>query len=144
MHTIHLPTVHVSVDATRCQYWWGQVGPQVNKFEQVFSDDHQMSVAGGGGSSSGLMLGEGGRSPGLMFRRVSYHVTYPMMHVTYQLIAPLWTDGCLWKHYLPATSFVDGNNTGVPPPGGHQHTILPSVPKKTAWNWKNLDQSFTK
>ena len=23
---------------------------------------------------------------------------------------PLWTDKCLWKHYLPATSFADGNN----------------------------------
>ena len=26
---------------------WGRVGPQVNKFEQVSSKDHQMSVAGG-------------------------------------------------------------------------------------------------
>ena len=25
----------------------GGIGPQVNKFEQVSSDDHQMSVAGG-------------------------------------------------------------------------------------------------
>ena len=40
----------------------------MNKFEQVFSDHHQMSPVrgrGGGGKSSGLMLGEG------------YHVTYP-------------------------------------------------------------------
>ena len=27
----------------------GELGPQVNKFEQVYNDDHQMSVAGGGG-----------------------------------------------------------------------------------------------
>ena len=26
----------------------GMVGPQMNKFEQVSSDDHQMSVEGGG------------------------------------------------------------------------------------------------
>ena len=50
-------------------------GPQVNEFEQVPSDDHQMSVVGGrlpglillgvGGRFQGLMSG-GGRSPGLM------------------------------------------------------------------------------
>ena len=35
---------------TRCRYRGGGdgEGPQVNKFEQVFSDDHQMSVAGVG------------------------------------------------------------------------------------------------
>ena len=38
----------VSVTTTRCQYQWG-VGLQVNKFEQVSSDDHQMSLAGGNG-----------------------------------------------------------------------------------------------
>ena len=36
---------------------WGGVGPQVNKFEQVSSDDHQMSVARG--KSPGLMSGGG-------------------------------------------------------------------------------------
>ena len=30
----------------RCQYWWGEHWPQVNKFEQVSSDGHQMSLAG--------------------------------------------------------------------------------------------------
>ena len=40
----HLPTVLVSVATTRYQYRRSGVGPQVNKFEQVFSDDHQMSV----------------------------------------------------------------------------------------------------
>ena len=39
-----------SVHTTRCQYWLG-VGPQVNKFEQVSSDDHQKSVVGRGGRS---------------------------------------------------------------------------------------------
>ena len=35
-----------SVATTRCQYR-GVVGPQANKFEQVSSNDHQMSVAAG-------------------------------------------------------------------------------------------------
>ena len=29
-----------------CHYWWGKVCPQVNKFEHILSDNHQMSVAG--------------------------------------------------------------------------------------------------
>ena len=43
MRTPILPTVPASV-ATRCQYQWGC--PKVNKFEQVSSDGHQMSLAG--------------------------------------------------------------------------------------------------
>ena len=42
MPTTRLPTVRALV-ATRCQY---RV-PQVNKFEQVSSDDYHMSLAGG-------------------------------------------------------------------------------------------------
>ena len=34
----------------------GEVGPQVNKFEQVSSDDNQKSVAGGGEVYPGPML----------------------------------------------------------------------------------------
>ena len=45
MRTVRLPTTCVLVATTRCQYRWG-IGLQVNKFEQVSSDDHQMSVAG--------------------------------------------------------------------------------------------------
>ena len=37
-----------SVATTKCQYQWEGGGLQVNKFEQVSSDDHQMSVAGVG------------------------------------------------------------------------------------------------
>ena len=48
----------------------GELGPQVNKFEQVYNDDHQMSVAGGG---------VGPRSD--IHRAVPYHVSYPMMRV---------------------------------------------------------------
>ena len=43
------------------------VGPQVNKFEQVSSDDHQMSVARGRAEWGGNGR-EGGSSSGLMFR----------------------------------------------------------------------------
>ena len=35
MCTTHLPTVHVSVVTTRCQYQWGEVGPQANKFGNI-------------------------------------------------------------------------------------------------------------
>ena len=81
---------------------WG-VGPQINKFEKVSSDHHQMSLAG-----------EEGRSPwvwclGEMW--VPYHVTYPMMHLMLTTPSQLWTDRCLWKHYLPATSIAGGNDT---------------------------------
>ena len=41
------------------------VGPQVNEFEQVSSDDHQMSAVGGR-SERLILLGVGGRSPDLM------------------------------------------------------------------------------
>ena len=72
-----LPTIHVSVATTRCQYWRrGGGGPQVNKFEQASSDDHQVSLVGVGsqvwclgGRSPDLMSegrGRGGSSPGLM------------------------------------------------------------------------------
>ena len=43
---IHLCLFHSKL--SNIQHWWGrEEGPQVNKFEQVSSDDHQVSVAGG-------------------------------------------------------------------------------------------------
>ena len=33
------------------------VGPQVNKFEQISSDDHKMSLAGGGYVGGGYIQG---------------------------------------------------------------------------------------
>ena len=45
MPTAHLPTVHVSVATHQVSVLMG-VSPQLNGFEQVYSDDHQMSVAG--------------------------------------------------------------------------------------------------
>ena len=49
----------------------GGVGPQVNKFEQVSSDDHQMSVAGG-------------MSPGLMFAGGNNGISYGDRNLTAQ------------------------------------------------------------
>ena len=64
MRTAHLPTVHVPVADTRCQYHGG-VGHQVNKLQQVSSDDNHMPVAGRVGGGLNLCLvsrGQGGRS----------------------------------------------------------------------------------
>ena len=51
------------------------LGPQVNKFEQVSSNDYQMLVAEGGYPRGGI--------PGPMSggKGVHYHVSYPIMHV---------------------------------------------------------------
>ena len=57
----------------------GGGGPQVNKFEQVSSDHHQMSVAGGIGYLGLMSEGEVLRYPGPISRGVGvpYHVTSP-------------------------------------------------------------------
>ena len=51
MHTASLQTVHASVANTRCCSGSGGRGvgwvPQVNKFEQISSIGHQMSITGG-------------------------------------------------------------------------------------------------
>ena len=91
MHTARLETVCASksVATNRCHGGWGWwLGLQINKFEQVSSDHHQMSLTWG-------------RSPGLISRRgVPYHVIYPMMHL--MLPTLLWTDRWLWKLFLSA------------------------------------------
>ena len=97
------------VATTRCQYW-DKLGLQVNEFEQVSSDDHQMPDVGGGGRSPGLMLW--GWSPARSDALRGRGSTLPcnLSHDTCDLPTPLpWTDRCRWKHYLPATSFTGGN-----------------------------------
>ena len=112
-----------SVTATRCQYQWGE-GPQMNKFEQVSSDHHQMSVAGagagpqvwclreagpqvwcpgrgGGVRYSGLIWGEGDTLPCDLSLDACNVPTPP---------SSLWRDRHLWKQYLPATLFAGGKN----------------------------------
>ena len=56
----------------------GGVFPQVNKFEQVFSDDHQMSLAGGGYGQGVGMSGGGGLG---MSRGGLPPTMYHMIHV---------------------------------------------------------------
>ena len=73
---------------------WG-VGPQVNKFEQVFSDDHQMSVAG-------LMSGIWGRG------RVE---GYPCPEVSWVMVMwgpPNKNDRQTSAKTLPSCNFVCG------------------------------------
>ena len=72
----YLETVYASVlvATTRC-YSWGVGGPQMNKFEQVSCDHHQISLA------ERVWCPEG-RGAGVP------HLTYPMMH----LMLPTPTD----------------------------------------------------
>ena len=51
----------------------GRIGPQVNTFEQISIDDHQMSVAGGRShvsSNDNQMSVAGGRYPGPMSKGI--------------------------------------------------------------------------
>ena len=92
-----LPTVRISVVSTRCQYQGVGVGSQVNKFEQVSSDDHQMFVPGGRVSRSHVFGRWGGVGyPGPMSRRegVPYHATYPIKWIPYPSPNRMITDTC--------------------------------------------------
>ena len=59
MRTARLETVSVSSFSGHHQMSLWVVGPQMNKFELVSSDDHQMSLPGG---VPGLIFGCGGKS----------------------------------------------------------------------------------
>ena len=93
----------------------------MNKFEQVFSDHHQRSLAGGG--SPGLMSwgGGGGKVPRsdecpgekstyLMSGQggVSYHVTYPMIHFVFVTYLPKHNERQTPVKKLPSHNFVGG------------------------------------
>ena len=91
----------------------------MNKFEQVSSDHHQMSLAGVPrsdvqGGSGGPQIWCPGRFPTSPFggeeEEVGYPTMwpYPMMHL---MLSLLWTDRCLWKHYLPTNLFAGGNKS---------------------------------
>ena len=45
-YRLHAATICALIAGTRCQHRWG--GPEVNKFKQVSSDGHKMSLAGSG------------------------------------------------------------------------------------------------
>ena len=46
MHTVSLEMVHVSVFVATTRFCSLGAGSQINKFEQVSSDHHQMSLVG--------------------------------------------------------------------------------------------------
>ena len=81
-----LPTIHVSVATTRCQYCWGK--GDKSSSEQVWTSLQwwQPVVSSGGGGYHG-------------------HMETPLNRMT---------DRHLWKHYLPATSFACGKLTQKP------------------------------
>ena len=77
MHTTYLETVcaSISVVTTRCHTLG--VGPQMNKFEQISSDHHQMSLVGKGLQVSCPGTGEGDTLPGNLSYD-AFDVTYPL------------------------------------------------------------------
>ena len=82
-----MPTVHISVATTRCQYQWEGEGPKVKKFEQVSSYGHKMLLAGskiGAGGPVQCIKGNG-------------HKGSPF---------PLWTDRHIQVKTLPSRNFV--------------------------------------
>ena len=76
MHTTYLETVcaSISVVTTRCHSLG--VGPQMNKFEQISSDHHQMSLVGIGLQVSCPGTGEGDTLP-CNLSYDAFDVTYP-------------------------------------------------------------------
>ena len=72
------------------------VGPQVNKFEQVSSDDHQMSV-----------VGEGVGYPGPMTRGNGYTGMWPIQS------SPPMDRHPPVKHYLPQTLLTEFTNENL-------------------------------
>ena len=79
------------------------IGPQVKKFEEISSNDHQMSLTGLGMSRKGVCPRAGGYVQWVcpegmsMSRRYPHHVTYTVMHVTLLTPPPLdrMMDRCL-------------------------------------------------
>ena len=57
----------------------GGVSSQMNKFEQVSNDHHQMSLAGEGVGPQGWCLGDGVSPQVWCAGGVPYHVTYFML-----------------------------------------------------------------
>ena len=100
MSAVRPATVHVSVTASRCQQQCGGRGRclLVNKFEQISSQDHQMSLVGGG---SGCKV-EGGNLCGeVQYIMGNGHIWSPCEQTGRHEFD--------WKRYLPAISLADGN-----------------------------------
>ena len=105
--TARMHSSRMRTDRFGCHHYMSlpvqRVDPQVNKVEQVSSDDHQMSVETGGRVVQRGMSGEvyvPGRGLPCDLSHDTFDVTYPTLN--------RMTDRCLWKHYLPVTTVVDG------------------------------------
>ena len=90
----------------------GGGGQQMNTFEQVSNDHHQMSLAGGTqvwcperGTLPDLFR-EGGSLPDLS--QGGCPTTWPIPWCI-SCYHPTHEDKCLWKHYPPANVFAGGN-----------------------------------
>ena len=88
----------------------GVGGPQMNKFEQVSSYGHQMSLAGGWAwPELGVpcLMARGAAAAG---RGCTVKSNASWVMVTSGPPPLLWTDRHEWKHYLLKTSLAGGNN----------------------------------
>ena len=86
MHTAHFETVplSVSVATIRCHCrGGGWVSPEMNKFEQISSGHHQMSIAGAW--TEGWVCHPGGGPLCCVQGGSPYHLSYPMIHLMYLL-----------------------------------------------------------
>ena len=88
-------------------------GPQVNKFEQVSSDGHQISLPGALGprvGAGGLMYDVQGAGVGLVLRGALHSEVQYIMgngHI-WNPRSPEQTGTHLCKQYLPTTSLAGG------------------------------------
>ena len=112
-----------SIATTRCH---SQRGPQMNKFEQISSEDHQMSLAGGQSQAQGCQVWcqlEGGwehgcgqrRFPGLIFGGRGLYSEVQCIMSNDHIGTPVnrQTNRHKWKHYLLATSSAGGNESNA-------------------------------
>ena len=104
--------VSTSVCGGRAVQW----GP-IKKFEQVSSDGHRMSLAGGGPEGP-MSRGQGKRAshvwscgPGPEGRSLYSKVKCIMGNSHVPTPLNRMTDRHLWKYYFPATSLAGGNET---------------------------------
>ena len=110
MCIVRLSTTPISA-AARCQRQRGEGGPPVNKFEELPSLGHYMSLAGDrgpGSGATGIIVGWGPMHEG--------------RHGT--PLPPSWTDSLVdthdWKYDLLPTSLA-GSKMMIIPTGGQQH-----------------------
>ena len=92
MRTAHLPSMGIHASLATMMYWWGVRGPQVNKFEQVSSDDHQMSLVEGWRVPCLMLRGLGPEGARAMRGASLYSEVQCIMGNGHMGPLPLWTD----------------------------------------------------